>query len=77
MGVEVVIQSFVVVVIGGLGSIWGAFIGLEFFTTFIGPGFWGKEAEERIARLQESRSEAVNRIDWVIDSLHNLIESDA
>lgn len=36
-----------------------------------------KEAEERIARLQESRSEAVNRIDWVIDSLHNLIESDA
>ena len=27
MGVEVVIQSFVVVVIGGLGSIWGAFIG--------------------------------------------------
>ena len=27
MGVEVVIQSFVVVVIGGLGSIWGALIG--------------------------------------------------
>lgn len=27
MGIEVVIQSFVVVVIGGLGSIWGALIG--------------------------------------------------
>jgi hypothetical protein len=36
-----------------------------------------EEAEARIARLQESRSEAVNRIDWVIDSLHNLIESGA
>jgi uncharacterized coiled-coil DUF342 family protein len=32
-----------------------------------------KEAEERIRRLEESRVEAVNRIDWVIDSLHNVL----
>jgi len=36
-----------------------------------------KEAEARIARLEESRTEAVNRIDWVIDSLHNVLESGA
>jgi uncharacterized coiled-coil DUF342 family protein len=35
------------------------------------------EAEERIGRLEESRNEAVNRIDWVIDSLHNVLESGA
>jgi phage shock protein A len=36
-----------------------------------------EEANERIARLEESRSEAVNRIDWVIDSLHNILEKSA
>jgi uncharacterized coiled-coil DUF342 family protein len=36
-----------------------------------------KEAEERIKRLEESRTEAVNRIDWVIDSLHNVLDSGA
>jgi chromosome segregation ATPase len=35
------------------------------------------EAEARIARLEESRAEAVNRIDWVIDSLHNVLENGA
>jgi len=35
--------------------IWGAFIGLEFFTTFIGPSFWGKEAEERMVRREMER----------------------
>ncbi len=35
------------------------------------------EANERISRLEESRSEAVNRIDWVIDSLHNILEKSA
>jgi len=35
------------------------------------------EAKERIARLEESRAEAVNRIDWVIDSLHNVLENGA
>jgi uncharacterized coiled-coil DUF342 family protein len=35
------------------------------------------EAEERIGRLEESRSETVNRIDWVIDSLHNVLEQGA
>jgi hypothetical protein len=35
------------------------------------------EAHERIARLEQSRAEAVNRIDWVIDSLHNVLEKGA
>ena len=35
------------------------------------------EAEARIVRLEESRAEAVNRIDWVIDSLHNVLENGA
>jgi predicted nucleic acid-binding Zn-ribbon protein len=35
------------------------------------------EAEERIGRLEESRTEAVNRIDWVLDSLHNVLETGA
>lgn len=33
------------------------------------------EAVERIGRLEESRTEAVNRIDWVLDSLHNVLET--
>ncbi len=36
-----------------------------------------QEAQERLARLEESRAEAVNRIDWVIDSLHNVLEKGA
>lgn len=36
-----------------------------------------KEAEERIKRLEDSRTEAVNRIDWVIDSLHTVLGSGA
>jgi len=36
-----------------------------------------EEAHERITRLEQSRSEAVNRIDWVIDSLHNVLEKGA
>ena len=31
----------------------------------------------RIARLEAARDEAVNRIDWALDSLHNVLESDA
>lgn len=34
-------------------------------------------AGARIASLEQGRDEAVNRIDWVIDSLHNAIESEA
>lgn len=34
-------------------------------------------ALERIARLEEARAQVVNRIDWVIDSLHTLIEDEA
>ncbi len=35
------------------------------------------EAVERLGRLEESRSEAVNRIDWVLDLLHNVLETGA
>jgi len=35
------------------------------------------EALARITRLEEARDQAVNRIDWAIDSLHNVLESDA
>jgi len=34
-------------------------------------------AGARITSLEQGRDEAVNRIDWVIDSLHNVIESEA
>jgi len=34
-------------------------------------------AQATIAKLEKAREEAVNRIDWTIDSLHNLLESDA
>jgi uncharacterized coiled-coil DUF342 family protein len=34
-------------------------------------------AGERITSLEQGRDEVVNRIDWVIDSLHNAIESEA
>jgi chromosome segregation ATPase len=35
------------------------------------------EAEARIGRLEESRTEAVNRIDWVLDSLQNVLATGA
>jgi len=33
------------------------------------------QANERIAALDQRRVEAVNRIDWVLDSLHNVLEN--
>lgn len=33
-----------------------------------------KTARARIAELEALQKDAVNRIDWVIDSLHNLVE---
>ena len=35
------------------------------------------EALAMIAKLEQARDEAVNRIDWAINSLHNVLESDA
>lgn len=35
------------------------------------------EALARIAKLEKARDEALNRIDWAIDSLHNVLEGDA
>ena len=34
-------------------------------------------AQQRIAALEKQKEEAVNRIDWVIDSLNSLLDSDA
>lgn len=31
-------------------------------------------ARRRIAELEDQRSQVINRIEWAIDSLHNLIE---
>ncbi|MEQ8825866.1 MAG: DUF4164 family protein [Filomicrobium sp.] len=33
-----------------------------------------KAAETRIKELEAQQSDAVNRIDWVIDSLHNILD---
>lgn len=33
-----------------------------------------KAARERIAELEAAHQDAANRIDWVIDSLHSLVE---
>lgn len=33
-------------------------------------------AKARIAKLEEARAQVINRIDWVIDSLHNLLEDE-
>jgi hypothetical protein len=35
------------------------------------------EAQAVIAKLEQARDEALSRIDWAIDSLHNVLESDA
>ncbi|MFN3625315.1 MAG: hypothetical protein ACK4TP_14780 [Hyphomicrobium sp.] len=34
-------------------------------------------AQAQIVKLEQARDEAVERIDWALDSLHNLLESDA
>ncbi len=34
-------------------------------------------AQARLIKLEQARDEAVSRIDWALDSLHNLLESDA
>lgn len=33
-------------------------------------------ARRRIAELEAARAQVLDRIDWAIDSLHNVIESD-
>ena len=34
-------------------------------------------AQAQLIKLEQARDEAVSRIDWALDSLHNLLESDA
>jgi hypothetical protein len=35
-----------------LAGIWGAFLLLQFFTTFISPNLWGRDVEERMVRRE-------------------------
>lgn len=35
-----------------------------------------KAAQSRVADLEQIRAQALNRIDWAIDSLHNVLEGD-
>ena len=35
-----------------LAGIWGAFVLLQFFTTFISPNLWGRDVEERMVRRE-------------------------
>lgn len=35
-----------------------------------------KAAQGRVADLEQLRAQALNRIDWAIDSLHNVLEGD-
>jgi hypothetical protein len=35
-----------------------------------------KAAKARIATLEDAQTQAINRIDWVIDSLHNVSEGE-
>jgi hypothetical protein len=38
-----------------VAGIWGIFIVLQFFTTFISPNVWGKDVEERMVRREMAR----------------------
>lgn len=44
-----------------VAGIWGIFVVLQFFTTFISPNVWGKDVEERMVRneLSKRRGRAV------------------
>jgi len=35
-----------------------------------------KTSQSRVADLEQIRAQALNRIDWAIDSLHNVLEGD-
>jgi hypothetical protein len=38
-----------------LALIWGAFLLLQFVTTFVAPALWGREAEERMVQREMDR----------------------
>ncbi|HYM16386.1 MAG TPA: 2TM domain-containing protein [Dehalococcoidia bacterium] len=38
-----------------VAGIWGAFLALQFFSTFITPSLWGREVEERMVRRELER----------------------
>jgi hypothetical protein len=44
-----------------LAIIWGAFVALQFFTTFVSPSLWGRDVEERmVARELERRRGSIH-----------------
>lgn len=45
-----------------VAAIWGAFLGLQFFGTFLAPLFWGREAEERMVRRELERRRGRARV---------------
>jgi len=38
-----------------VAAIWGAFLALQFFSTFISPNLWGRDVEERMVRRELER----------------------
>jgi hypothetical protein len=38
-----------------VAGIWGAILGLQFFSTFISPNLWGRDVEERMVRREMAR----------------------
>ena len=38
-----------------LAGIWGAFLLIQFFTTFVSPNLWGRDVEERMVRREMQR----------------------
>lgn len=38
-----------------LALIWGVFVALQFFSTFISPNLWGRDVEERMVRSEMER----------------------
>lgn len=38
-----------------LAIIWGAFLAMQFLSTFLAPALWGREAEERMVRRELER----------------------
>lgn len=38
-----------------VAAIWGAFVALQFFSTFVSPNLWGRDVEERMVRREMER----------------------
>jgi hypothetical protein len=38
--------------LGWVAAIWGAFLALQFMTTFVSPSLWGRDTEERMVQRE-------------------------